>query len=159
MTSRLLPLLFVLFGCDSKSSPADQPLPDLATLRDLSSAPASASSTAKVAVPTDFQGTPRQLLIAAFDSFPVQGPPAGILYQGTPTLAAGQTLSLMVDASGLSGKKTVLAVLYMEGGGQLQPMAGVDYVSAPTEVTFTGQPLDLGTLTLTRLPGDDGGMP
>ena len=115
------------------------------------------TSTVTVKVPSDFKGTPRQLLVAAFDNFPVTGPPAGILYQGTPTVTAGASLQLTVDATGLSGTKYVLAVLYVQGGGQFSPMPGVDYASAPETVTFTGKAMDLGTLTLALVPIVDGG--
>lgn len=115
------------------------------------------TSTVKVMVPSDFKGTPRQLLVAAFDSFPVTGPPAGILYQGTPAITPGASLQLTADATGLSGSKYVLAVLYVQGGGQFSPMPGVDYASAPESVTFTGKAMDLGTLTLAVVPAVDGG--
>jgi hypothetical protein len=116
-----------------------------------------ATSTVTVAVPSDFKGTPRQLLVAAFDQFPVTGPPASVLYQGTPTITAGASLHLAADATGLSGAKYVLAVLYVQGGGQFSPAPGVDYSSAPEMVTFSGGAMDLGTLTLALVPVTDGG--
>ena len=116
-----------------------------------------ATSTVNVVVPSDFKGTPRQLLVAAFDQIPVTGPPAGILYQGTPAITAGATLTLTADATGLSGSKQVLAVLYVQGGGQFSPMPGVDYESAPETVTFGGSAASLGTLTLALVPVVDGG--
>jgi hypothetical protein len=116
-----------------------------------------ASSTVTIIVPSDFTGTPRQLLVAAFDQFPVTGPPAGVLYQGTPAISAGATLHLAADASGLSGMKYLLAVLYMQGGGQFSPMPGVDYASAPATIDFGGQAMELPTLTLALVPVADGG--
>ncbi len=116
-----------------------------------------AASTMTVDVPTDFKGTPRQLLVAAFDQVPVTGPPAGILYQGTPSIAAGASLQLSADATGLSGSKYVIAVLYMQGGGQFSPTPGVDYESHPETVTFAGKPMMLGPLNLALVPLDDGG--
>jgi hypothetical protein len=110
-----------------------------------------------VNVPSDFKGTPRQLLVAAFDSFPVTGPPAGVLYQGTPTVTPGASLHLPADAGSLSGTKQLLAVLYVQGGGQFTPTPGVDYASAPSAVTFGGGAMDLGTLTLVLVPVVDGG--
>ncbi len=118
-----------------------------------------ATATVTVRVPADFTGTPRQLLVAAFDSFPVTGPPAGILYQGMPALTAGQSLQLSGDATGLGGTEQVLAVLYVQGGGQFSPQPGVDYTSAPEQVTFTGAAIDLGTLTLALVPLADMGGP
>jgi hypothetical protein len=116
-----------------------------------------ATSTVAVVVPTDFKGTPRQLLVAAFDQFPVTGPPAGIVYQDTPTITPGATLHLAADIKGLSGSKHLLAVLYMQGGGQFTPTPGVDYASAPETVTFSGGVMDLGPLTLALVPVVDGG--
>ncbi len=125
---------------------------DLAATADL----ALAGSSVLIVVPASFTGTTRQLLVAAFDSLPVTGPPAGILYQDNPTLTAGQSLRLPIDATGLSGTKQVLAVLYMQGGGQFSPAAGVDYESQAVTATFPGQPpLDLGTLTLALVPPAD----
>ena len=118
---------------------------------------AKSAATVTVDVPADFKGTPRQLLVAAFDSFPVTGPPAGILYQGTPAIAAGATLHLPADTTGLSGSKQLLAVLYVEGGGQFSPTPGIDYASAPTAVSFPSSATDLGTLTLAVVPAVDGG--
>src|SRR5262249_9075027 len=146
-------VLLALTGCSSSTSPGgDGGAPaDLAAggsggngAADL----AKASSTVTVQVPSDFHGTPRQLLVAALDQFPVTGPPAGVLYQGTPTVTPGATLHLGADAGGLSGAKSVLAVLYMQGGGQFTPTPGVDYASAPEMITYSGAAMDLGTLTL-----------
>ena len=112
-------------------------------------------ATIPVTAPADLVGTPRQLVVAAFDSLPVAGPPAALLYQANnPTIAAGQTVTVMGDAAGLSGDKYVLAVLYMQGGGSLSPKPGVDYVSAGTKTTFTGKAVTVGPLELVRLPGD-----
>jgi len=109
-------------------------------------------------VPADFHATPRQLLVAAFDHFPVTGPPSGVLYQGLPALTAGQSVTLTGDAGTLAGTKAVLAVLYVQGGGTLAPKNGVDYASGPATVDFTGGAVDVGTLTLALLPAGDGGM-
>ncbi len=159
------PLLFALVlisGCSSSTtsgSDAGTTPMDLATGSggngngDLGKA----TSTVAVTVPSDFKGTPRQLLVAAFDQIPVTGPPAGILYQGTPTVTAGATLHLAADAGGLSGTKHVLAVLYVQGGGQFSPSPGIDYESAPETVSFGGQAMDLGTLTLALVQATDGG--
>ena len=157
-------IVVALAGCSSTTTGAPDggaPAADLATSGGSGGNSAAdlgkATSTITIVVPSDFTGTPRQLLVAAFDQFPVTGPPAGVLYQGTPTITAGATLHLAADASGVSGTKYVLAVLYMQGGGQFSPVPGVDYASAPATIDFGGQAMDLGTLTLTLVPAADGG--
>jgi hypothetical protein len=120
---------------------------------------AAAPATISISVPATFTGTATQLIVAAFDSFPVAGPPAGVLYQApNPTVTAGQTLMVTGDAGALTGDKYVLAVLYMQGGGTLSPKPGVDYASAGSKVTFTGKAVTVGPLVLAKIPGGDGGI-
>jgi hypothetical protein len=125
---------------------------------DLSSAASKNATTITVDVPASFKGTPRALLVAAFDSFPVTGPPAAVLYQGMPTIMAGMPVQVTGDATGLAGTKQVLAVLYVQGGGMLSPKPGVDYASGPQQVTFDGKPVTIGPLQLMLVPGSDGGL-
>jgi hypothetical protein len=107
------------------------------------------TTTIKIAVPSTYTGQARQILVAAFDNFPVTGPPSGVIYMAdNPVLTAGQTVTLTGDASKLTGTKYVIAVVYMTGGGTFSPKAGVDYESSDEKIVFTGQPIDLGTLTL-----------
>ena len=74
----------------------------------------------------------------------------------TTVVTPGASLHLPADASGLSGAKQLLAVLYVQGGGQFTPTPGIDYASAPAAITFpTGA--DLGTLTLALVAAVDGG--
>jgi hypothetical protein len=152
-----------LCACSSSSPPAPGPATsDLASggtggNGPVDAGPTGAATTVIVQVPASFTGTPRQLLVAAFAHFPVTGPPDGVIYQGTPSLTPGQPLHLSGDASGLHGSENVLAVLYVQGGGQFSPQPGVDYASAPEQVVFTGKPIDLGTLTLAIVPVADGG--
>ena len=162
-TVALVALSALFFAACSSSSTPSGAAADLATAPGTGGGGPSDAAAAKVPatvvvhVPSDFKGTPRQLLIAAFDKFPVAGPPVGVLYQGSPTLVAGQSIQLTADASGLNGTDFVLAVLYVQGGGQLAPMPGVDYASGPAKVTFDGKPVDVGTLTLAVVPSVDGG--
>jgi hypothetical protein len=156
-------LMLAACGGSGSATPSPGAASDMAASSTLDLAAGSggnegASVAITVAVPASLTGTPRQLLVAAFDQFPVTGPPAGVLYQGSPTLTAGHSVMLTGDAGGISGTKYVLAVLYMQGGGQLAPQPGVDYVSGPNAVTFGGGPIDAGTLSLALLPGSDGGI-
>jgi len=143
-------------GCDSDTKSVAAA--DLATVVVADMAGGSQATrpvTITVSAPATFSGTPRQLVVAAFDSLPVAGPPAAVLYQGNnPAIVAGQTLSVTGDAGTLSGNKYVIAVLYMQGGGQLAPMAGVDYVSGGTQTSFDSHTAAIGPLMLMKLPGD-----
>jgi hypothetical protein len=130
---------------------------DLAGARAIADLALAAGVSIDVVVPSSLHGTPRQLVVAAFDQFPVTGPPAGILYQASPSIVAGQTLTIAGDPGSLSGQKFVLAVLYMQGGGMLAPTANVDYVSAPAQVTFGGGgAIAIGPLDLILLAPDAG---
>ena len=153
----LLLSALVLIGCGSSSTPAP---PDLAVAGSGGNGPVDMAGqkglSLTIAVPSSLSGTPRQLVIAAFDQFPVAGPPAGILYQGSPAIMAGKSVTVSGDATGLSGAKYVLAVLYMQGGGQLAPTANVDYVSAPQQVTFGGGAVATAPFALMLLSPDGG---
>lgn len=100
--------------------------------------------------PTDLMGTPRQLVVALFDSLPPAGPPSGgiLVQKDKPSVTPGQTLMLSDDVSTVKGDYFVLAILYMQGGGTFSPKKGVDYTAqTASKVTFTGKAIDLGNLT------------
>lgn len=118
-----------------------------------------ALATLKLSIPADYVGTPRQLNVVLVDRLPVAGPPSSILYQeSAPQLAAGQTLTVRGDASGVHGSFYVVVVLYMQGGGSFSPKAGVDYtVASADKVTFGGAAIDLGAMDLVKAPTLDAG--
>lgn len=115
--------------------------------------------TMKLGVPASYTGQARQLIVALFDSLPPQGPPSAVLDQmQAPAVTAGQSLTVTGDASGVTGDYFVLVVLFMNGGGQMSPKAGVDYVAAsPAKVHFDGMSKDLGTLNLALYGAADAG--
>ena len=169
----LLPL-----GCSS--SPATEPADDAGTPppsasssppadagKDVSAPPgmsADAGSTSSSApplvleVPATFKGTPRELDVVVTATLPIAGPPAAILYQQkSPTVTAGASLSVPADATGVKGNYYVVAVLYMQGGGQFSPTSGIDYEAQSAKTfTFTGSSLDLGTMSLALVGADAG---
>jgi len=110
-------------------------------------------------VPASFTGTTRELDVVVTPTLPIAGPPAGILYQAeSPVLTAGQSLTIHGDATGISGSYYVVAVLYMQGGGEFSPTPGKDYeAQSSSTAKFDGAAIDLGTMALT-LAGSDGGM-
>jgi hypothetical protein len=92
-------------------------------------------------------------------SLPIAGPPAGVLFQSStaPAVTAGQPLVVHGDATGITGDYYVVAVLYMQGGGQFSPKPGVDYDAfGAQKVHFAGAAIDLGAMKLV-LDGADAG--
>jgi hypothetical protein len=109
-------------------------------------------------VPATFTGSVRKLDVVVFSSLPILGPPAAVLYESaTPGVTAGQPLTVHGDVSTVHGDYFVVAVLYMQGGGQFSPKAGVDYDAYGTQkVHFDGSAVDLGTMRLS-IDGADAG--
>jgi len=91
-------------------------------------------------LPNSLEGTPRELLIALFSKLPPQGPPDAVLMRvGTPSLNAGERYPLRVHPVLESGQYFLYVSLYMEGGGQYQPMVGIDYIGTSAEkLNFSG---------------------
>ncbi len=109
-------------------------------------------------IPANFTGTTRELDVVVTPTLPIAGPPAGILYQAeSPVVTAGQSLTIHGDATGISGSYYVVAILYMQGGGQFSPTPGKDYeAQSSATMKFDGKAIDLGTLSLS-IAGSDGG--
>lgn len=109
-------------------------------------------------VPATFKGTPRELDVVVTATLPIAGPPAAILYQQkSPTVTAGTSLSIPADATGVEGNYYVVAVLYMQGGGQFSPASGIDYEAQSAKTfSFNGSSLDLGTMSLALVGADAG---
>jgi hypothetical protein len=93
-----------------------------------------------LSLPDSLAGQPRELLIALFSSLPPQGPPDAVLMRvDTPSLGKGEFYPIRVQPVLESGEYYIYVSLYMEGGGEYQPMAGVDYVGAtPAKLDFDG---------------------
>jgi hypothetical protein len=115
-------------------------------------------ATLTLEVPATLIGTPRQLDVVAFSSLPIKGPPAAVLYErASPAVTPGVPIVVRGDVTGVTGELYVVAVLYMNGGGQFSPKAGVDYAAYGTKtVRFDGAAMDLGSMKLT-LEAVDGG--
>ena len=96
-----------------------------------------------ISLPDGFSGTPTKLLITLADQLPVTGPPAAVLAtinnadadgDGTgdveQILNPDRDLVLALPDVGVIGTYHVVVALYMEGGGQFEPVPGVDYMAA-----------------------------
>jgi hypothetical protein len=121
-------------------------------------APAGHDATIVLLIPPDYIGTLAKLDLAYNRTAAFLGPPTGTLYEGTPGgIAAGQPLTVVGDATGVSGSYFVVAILYMKGGGVFVPSPGVDYVGeTASPVAFDGNAISLGTLPVIIAPADGG---
>jgi hypothetical protein len=147
----------VSLGCSSDKTEPARPAADAASETAADTAGAT-TFKAKIKVPTSLSGTPRQIIVAAFDNLPLAGPPAvlpAFLQKDVPELKAGEEIEIDTPTTA-DGDYYVVAILYMQGGGTLgPPKPGVDYQAATAQrVTFTpGETLDIGTLELALAPG------
>ena len=107
------------------------------------------SLVATVSLPDTFDGVITKLMFTLATELPVTGVPAGILAtidnvdaDGDGLLDVDQILSAdkdfvfaMADV-GVASSYHVIATLYVEGGGQFQPVPGVDYMAASEKVAL-----------------------
>ena len=114
--------------------------------------------TLRLTVPRDYSGTPRQLSVVLVNSLPVVTIPAAFLTtKDNPTVAAGQEITLSGPVPSNRGPFKILAVIYMQGGGQFSPKPGTDYDAASSaNVTITGSSVDFGTMPLALHSATDG---
>lgn len=107
------------------------------------------SVVATISVPDDLQGAKSSLVLALASSLPMTGPPAATLAtiqngdsdgDGVGDLDAilgpGRDLVLAIGDVGLVGEYHMVAMLYMEGGGQYQPVPGIDYMTNSAKLPF-----------------------
>jgi len=122
------------------------------------------SLVATISLPDTFSGQVNKLLVTLASQLPVTGPPAA-----TPVtilnvdadgngegdvdeiLNGSRDLVLAIPDVGLNGDYHVVVALYMAGGGQFQPLPGVDYMAAGPLQTF-GQGQVHVTLDLALVP-------
>ena len=104
---------------------------------------------ATVSLPESFDGTITKLMFTLATELPVTGVPAAILAtidnvdadgDSLPDvdqiLGPGQDFIFTMEDVGVGGSFHVIATLYVEGGGQFQPVAGVDYMAASEAVAL-----------------------
>lgn len=124
------------------------------------------SMVARISLPEDFSGQATKLLITLANEVPVTGIPVAILAtiensdldgdgEGDldQILNPSKDLVLAMEDVGVTGDYHVVAALYMEGGGQFQPVPGVDYL-ASSEKLALGQGRVEVPLELQRVPTD-----
>ena len=109
----------------------------------------STSLVARVSVPESFDSNITALMFTLATELPVTGVPAAILAtidnvdadgDGLPDvdqiLGAGRDFTFAMEDAGVSGNYHVIATLYVEGGGQFQPVPGVDYMASSERVAL-----------------------
>ncbi|PLX95053.1 MAG: hypothetical protein C0619_01850 [Desulfuromonas sp.] len=107
------------------------------------------SLVATIKVPETFTGEVTKLLITLANEIPVTGVPIAVLasidnidkdgdgkLDVDQILGLEQDLVLAIEDVGVAGDYHVVAALYMEGGGQFQPVPGVDYMAASNKITL-----------------------
>ncbi len=123
-----------------------------------------ASLTAAISLPDTFTGTITSLTVALASELPVTGMPAAILTNISNTdkdgdgemdvdqiLSPSKDLVLAIEDIGMSGDFYVVATLYVDGGGQFQPVPGVDYMAASDRLTLGEGRVDV-SLEMAQLP-------
>jgi len=103
---------------------------------------------ATISLPDSFNGEIRSLMLTLAENVPVTGLPAAVLAtienqdvdengigDVDEILNASRDLVLALDDVP-PGNYHVIAVLYMEGGGQFQPSSGIDYMAASMKITL-----------------------
>jgi len=107
------------------------------------------SLVATISLPDDFDKPVTKLILTLANEMPVTGMPAAILAtinnkdadnDGVPDVDAILTtdhdLIIGIEDVGLTGDYHVAAALYVEGGGEYQPVSGVDYMGGSQKRTF-----------------------
>ncbi len=102
-----------------------------------------------ISLPDEFDASVTRLLITLAKDLPVTGIPVAVLgvidnvdndgdgaLDVDQILAPGEDLVLGFDDVGVVGDFHVVARLYVEGGGEFQPVVGVDYLAASEKLTF-----------------------
>ena len=104
----------------------------------------------QIIAPTDFQGTPRSLAVALYDSIPPAGPPIYTVAEiDAPALVPGDSYEIAIHPVTAVGEYYVWFNMYMEGGGEWIPVNGVDYTGATAgKLTFDGSPIGFEAVTL-----------
>jgi hypothetical protein len=109
------------------------------------------SAVVTISLPDDFDETITRLVITLAKDLPLTGMPVAILAMIDNTdedgdglldvdqiLSPGQDVTLAVEDVGLTGDYHIVVGVYVEGGGQFQPVSGIDYLAASDKVTFGG---------------------
>jgi protoheme ferro-lyase len=102
-----------------------------------------------ISLPEDFDSRISKLMITLADEIPVTGIPVAILAtidnidkDGDGQLDVDQILGpnrdlvLALEDVGVVGEYHVVAALYVEGGGQFQPVPGVDYLASSEKLSL-----------------------
>ena len=122
------------------------------------------SLVARVSLPDSFNSNITKLMFTLATELPVTGVPAAILatidnvdadgdglLDVDQILGAEQDFVFTMEDVGVSGNFHVIATLYVEGGGQFQPVPGVDYMASSDKVALGAGQVTID-LALTPVP-------
>ena len=151
---------FAAFGCGDDDAAVTDAGTDSGTDTDTDTdADADIVATATLTVPDDFAATPDRIQPVFYSSYPPVGMPIGV---GTaipaPAIGPGVPFELSTNAVTLADQTVALGagdyylsvVLYVEGGGTMLPIPGVDWAgSSDTMITIpVDAPVDVGDIEL-----------
>jgi len=122
------------------------------------------SLVANVGLPETFDGTITKLMFTLATELPVTGAPAAILatidnvdadgdglLDVDQILGADQDFIFAMEDVGVGGNYHVIATLYVEGGGEYQPVPGIDYMASSEHVALGAGQVSVD-LALTPVP-------
>jgi hypothetical protein len=97
----------------------------------------------------DFSGSPVKISALGFDSLPPSGMPNAFFGDvDDPAIGPDQPYKLELSDISYQGTTNFYLALYMEGGGSMSPVSGVDYVGAADGLVFDGTPQNLEPIEL-----------
>ena len=106
------------------------------------------SLVATISLSDSFSGNTRSFMLTLSETMPPAGPPIPLAIINNidkdgdgeldvdQILSASKDLVLAIEDVGVTGDYHVVAGLYVEGGGQYEPLPGVDYMAATEKLTL-----------------------
>ena len=112
------------------------------------------SLCATLRVPADYTATPVKIIVGLYESLPPLGPPNGVAAViEMPTISPTQPYALEARDVMPAGDWYLYIALYNQGGGQFQPVPGIDYVVQTSDkVPVGGGALNMPEMTFAVAP-------
>jgi hypothetical protein len=110
-----------------------------------------------IIMPVDFPGGAARLAVTMYQSLPPAGPPNALGTEiANPALVANTPFPVEISGVELSGPYYLYVVVYMPGGGEWTPSAGIDYVGTSNAVVLGSGAVTLNSPIELALAGGTG---